>query len=167
MCLICMSIWQCSLTNDTKLCSLKFLYVCMCTYSCCLSHYKTLILGVKQTVWSWSISWKSTSVKVSIYMPQVQYQYKYSLHNCTALSLQQHGWTWGLSKQPWARQQYVTSLLLNSTLYIPSISFTKEAEVSYKRAITHRKKYPDAYYNLGNLVRCLCMFFGYMSDVTP
>ena len=28
----------------------------------------------------------------------------------------------------------------------------KEAEESYKTAIKHRHKYPDAYYNLGNLV---------------
>lgn len=30
--------------------------------------------------------------------------------------------------------------------------FLKEAERSYKMAIKHRQKYPDAYYNLGNLV---------------
>ncbi len=29
---------------------------------------------------------------------------------------------------------------------------TQEAEVSYMTAIQHRRKYPDAYYNLGNMV---------------
>lgn len=31
----------------------------------------------------------------------------------------------------------------------------KEAEQSYHEALRHRRKYPDCYYNLGNLVSVL------------
>ena len=34
----------------------------------------------------------------------------------------------------------------------PSNTLSKEAEESYKKAINYRRKHPDAYYNLGNLV---------------
>ena len=37
---------------------------------------------------------------------------------------------------------------INST----PINCLQESEQSYKTAIQHRKKYPDAYFNLGNLV---------------
>ncbi len=36
-------------------------------------------------------------------------------------------------------------------------TLSQEAESSYKQAIKHRKKYPDAYYNLGNLVHSSCI----------
>lgn len=36
-------------------------------------------------------------------------------------------------------------------------ALTQEAEESYKKAIEQRKKYPDAYYNLGNLVCGSCV----------
>ena len=43
-----------------------------------------------------------------------------------------------------------------ATWFFPSklcaFSLHQEAEESYRKAIKQRKKYPDAYYNLGNLV---------------
>jgi len=41
---------------------------------------------------------------------------------------------------------------MNLGIVQAALNKRKEAEISYKTATKYRKKYPDAYYNLGNLV---------------
>lgn len=41
---------------------------------------------------------------------------------------------------------------MNLGIVLTNLNESEEAEHCYKMAIMHRNKYPDCYYNLGNLV---------------
>lgn len=41
---------------------------------------------------------------------------------------------------------------MNLGIILTNLNQSEEAEHCYKTAIMHRNKYPDCYYNLGNLV---------------
>ena len=44
---------------------------------------------------------------------------------------------------------------MNLGIVQAALNKTQLAEISYKKALANRRKYPDCYYNLGNLVRPL------------
>lgn len=44
---------------------------------------------------------------------------------------------------------------MNLGIVLTNLNESEEAEHCYKMAIRHRNKYPDCYYNLGNLVNRL------------
>jgi Flp pilus assembly protein TadD len=48
---------------------------------------------------------------------------------------------------------------MNLGIVLAGLKHHSEAETSYFTALAYRKKYPDCYYNLGNLVSIIFLYF--------